>query len=114
MWQALLGDLILQTPPARISARFHRGLAQVIVRMAVQLCEVHKVRTVALGGGVFQNKVLTERVLQGLHEAGLPALMPQQVPANDGGLAWGQALIALARHTAPASTTPLQRTAPCV
>jgi hydrogenase maturation protein HypF len=113
MWQALLGDLILQTPPARISARFHRGLAQVIVRMAVQLCEAHQVRTVALGGGVFQNKVLTERVLQGLHDAGLQALMPQHVPSNDGGLAWGQALIALARHTASATTTTPQRTAPC-
>ena len=98
MWQALLDDLILNTPPARIAARFHRGLAAVIVRMAVQLTEKHELRTVALGGGVFQNRVLTELVLGGLAEAGLNALLPRQVPANDGGLAWGQALVALARH----------------
>ena len=98
MWQALLGDLILNTPPARIAARFHRGLAAVIVRMAVQLTEKHELRTVALGGGVFQNRVLTEGVLKGLAEAGLTALLPRQVPVNDGGLAWGQALVALASH----------------
>jgi hydrogenase maturation protein HypF len=98
MWQALLGDLILATPPGRMAARFHRGLANVVVRMAAQQCEAHGVSTVALGGGVFQNKVLAERVLYGLAEAGLKALLPAQLPANDGGLAWGQGLIALARH----------------
>lgn len=97
MWQALLGDLILKTPAARIAARFHRGLAVVVVRMAQQQAERHGLTTVALGGGVFQNKVFTELVLRGLASAGLQALLPRQVPVNDGGLAWGQALIALAR-----------------
>lgn len=104
MWQALLGDLILKTPPALIAARFHRGLAAVIVRMAQQLCERHGLRTVALGGGVFANRVLAERVLVGLEAAGLRALLPRQLPAGDGGLAYGQALVALARHLPPPST----------
>jgi hydrogenase maturation protein HypF len=99
MWQALLGDLILRTPPALIAARFHRGLAAVIVKMARQLCERHGLQTVALGGGVFANRVLAERVLAGLEAAGLRTLMPCQLPAGDGGLAFGQALVALARHT---------------
>ena len=104
MWQALLGDLILHTPPARIAARFHRGLAAVLVRFAAQLADQHGLSTVALGGGVFQNRVLTELVMQGLRAAGLKPLLPAQIPVNDGGLAWGQALIALARHQAgPAS-----------
>ena len=100
MWQALLGDLILHTPPARIAARFHRGLAAVLVRFAAQLADQHGLSTVALGGGVFQNRVLTELVMQGLRAAGLKPLLPAQIPVNDGGLAWGQALIALARHQA--------------
>lgn len=98
MWQALLGDLVLQTPPARMAARFHRGFAAVIVRMAMQLAEAHAIDTIVLSGGVFQNRVLAERVLDGLAAGGLRALLPRQLPANDGGLAWGQALVALARH----------------
>jgi hydrogenase maturation protein HypF len=97
MWQALLGDLILDTPAPRIAARFHRGLAAVVVRMAQQQAEHHELTTVALSGGVFQNKVFTELVLRGLKAAGIDALLPRQVPVNDGGLAWGQALIGLAR-----------------
>ena len=97
MWQALLGDLVLNTPPARIAARFHRGLAGVIVRMAGKLAEKFEIDAVALSGGVFQNRILTEHVVAGLEAANLRALLPRQLPANDGGLAWGQALIALAR-----------------
>jgi hydrogenase maturation protein HypF len=103
MWQALLGDLLLATPPARIAARFHRGFADAVVRMAVQRAEALGLDTVALGGGVFQNRVLTERVLRGLEAAGLTALLPQNVPVNDGGLAWGQALVALARSSGAAA-----------
>jgi hydrogenase maturation protein HypF len=99
MWQALLNDLSRGTPLARMAARFHRGLAQAVVRMATQLAAEHGVRTVALGGGVFQNRCLTEEVMAGLSQAGLEVLMPRQVPSNDGGLAWGQALIALARSS---------------
>lgn len=111
MWQALLGDLILATPAPRIAARFHRGLAAVIVRMAQQEAERQELTTVALGGGVFQNKVLTELVLRGLEAAGLKALLPRQVPVNDGGLAWGQALISLARAS---QNEQRQETPPCV
>jgi hydrogenase maturation protein HypF len=99
MWQALLGDLILETPRGRIAARFHRGLAGVVVRMARQLAEAQSAATIALSGGVFQNRILAESVLAGLAATGLRALLPRQLPANDGGLAWGQALVALARHT---------------
>ena len=69
-----------------------------VLRMAVPLARRHGLTTVALGGGVFQNRILAELVLQGLADAGLQALLPQQVPAGDGGLAWGQALVALARR----------------
>jgi len=98
MWLALLGDLLGHTPAPCIAARFHRGLAAVVVRMARQLAARHGLNTVALGGGVFQNQVLAELVLQGLATAGLRTLLPREVPVNDGGLAWGQALVALARE----------------
>jgi hydrogenase maturation protein HypF len=108
MWQALLGDLILDTPAPRIAARFHRGFANAVVRMAVQLAQERGIGTVALGGGAFQNRILAQRVVDGVQAAGLRALLPEQVPVNDGGLAWGQALVALARHGDATTNNPTE------
>jgi hydrogenase maturation protein HypF len=55
------------------------------------------VRTVALSGGVFQNKVLLEQVTMRLGQAGFQVLTHRLVPSNDGGLALGQVAIAAAR-----------------
>jgi hydrogenase maturation protein HypF len=104
MWQALLGDLILDTPVSVISARFHKGLAIVIARMVEKLslheCGADPARTVALSGGVFQNRVLFEQVVTRLEALGLRVLTHRHVPSNDGGLALGQAVIAAARSLA--------------
>jgi hydrogenase maturation protein HypF len=60
--------------------------------MARGLVESGQAKAVALSGGCFQNAVLTRAVLWGLE--GLPVLTHRTIPANDGGLALGQALIA--------------------
>ncbi|MBL4682275.1 MAG: carbamoyltransferase HypF [Pseudomonadales bacterium] len=100
MWQAILGDLILDTPKPVMSARFHKGLANIIVTMIKKLTTQYEERfihTVALSGGVFQNKTLFELVLSKLEKDNFNVLTHQQVPANDGGIALGQAVIAAAR-----------------
>ena len=100
MWQALLGDLILKTPAPVMAARFHKGLAKIIVTMIKKLTthqEQRTVKTVALSGGVFQNKTLLEQVVMRLEQEQFKVLTHQRVPANDGGLALGQALIGAAR-----------------
>lgn len=104
MWQALLGDLILGTAVPVIAARFHKGLAIVIARMAEKLSRYESgdetIATVALSGGVFQNRVLLEQVIVRLEANGFRVLTHGQVPANDGGLSLGQAVIAAARSFA--------------
>lgn len=101
MWQALLGDLILKTPVPVISARFHKGLAKVIVQMIEKLSKYETgdepVKTVALSGGVWQNKILLEEVLRRLYEKEFDVLTHREFPTNDGGLSLGQAAIAAAR-----------------
>lgn len=99
MWQALLGDLILKTPAPVISARFHKGLAKTIVQMIEKLSryETNGIRTIALSGGVWQNKVLFEEVVRRLREKDFKVLTHRQLPNGDGGLALGQAAIAAAR-----------------
>ena len=104
MWQALLGDLILGTPVGVISARFHKGLAIVIAQMVDKISR-HETRdepikTVALSGGVFQNRVLFEQVVMRLEADGFCVLTHKIVPANDGGLSLGQAAVAAARAIA--------------
>lgn len=98
MWQALLDDLRNGASSGTISARFHQGLALAISELAVILCTRHSMNTIALSGGVFQNKTLLELCQQALKKSGLTVLSHQRIPANDGGLAFGQALIAAAKY----------------
>jgi hydrogenase maturation protein HypF len=107
MWRAILGDLILDTPASIISARFHKGLARAIVAMTKTLarseCEgVPRFDTVVLSGGCFQNAVLFDAVVRRLQAENFAVLSHVQVPANDGGLALGQAAVAAARLSAGA------------
>lgn len=102
MWRAILGDLILKTPPGVIAARFHRGLAKAVVAMAEKLArrddeDGPRFDTIALSGGCFQNQILFEEVARRLEEKNFAVLSHAQVPANDGGLALGQAAIGAAR-----------------
>ncbi len=96
MWLALLEDLTARTDVSVIATRFHRGLANIITQTVFQVSEQTGIKTVALSGGVFQNKTLFKLCLDKLTEMSLSVLFHQQVPANDGGLALGQAAIAAA------------------
>ena len=99
LWTAVLGDLYADVPPGLISARFHVALSEAIARMAdvVRRQEEGAVQTVALGGGCFQNKYLLELTAGQLEQLGFDVLTPVRLPANDGGLAFGQAAVAAAQ-----------------
>jgi hydrogenase maturation protein HypF len=100
MWRCLVEDLAERIDPATIAARFHRGLATAIVDLA-DICvrDVAATSTV-LTGGVFQNRILLERVSAMLAARGRAVLIHRDVPAGDGGLALGQAAVASARALA--------------
>jgi hydrogenase maturation protein HypF len=84
--RAILGDLEQGVDPGRISARFHAGLAGTIAAVALRVGE----RRVALTGGCFQNRRLTEATIAALRAGGLEPCWHERVPPNDGGLAFGQ------------------------
>lgn len=79
-----------------LAYEFHRELAQMIVRETVSLSERTGVKTAALTGGVFQNRLLLELVEKGLQAEKIQVLRHHLVPPNDGGIALGQALYAMA------------------
>ena len=60
----------------------------------VDSAKLSGLRKIALGGGVFQNRLLFEKGISALQKAGFEVLTPINVPANDGGIALGQAFVA--------------------
>jgi hydrogenase maturation protein HypF len=99
MWEALLEDLNEHTSVPLIAARFHYGLARAIRDMVQRIRTENAIgNTVALSGGCFQNKLLLEELVRLLEADGIDCLVHAKVPANDGGLALGQAAIAAATY----------------
>ena len=80
--------------PAELAATFHESLARGVATMCVCLSAELGVDRIALSGGVFQNALLLNRVERLLRERDLFVYTNRQVPANDGGISLGQALVA--------------------
>lgn len=83
-------------PPqqAQAAAHFHVALANGLIVAAQRAAYEHGTRVVALGGGCFFNRVLTQRVTQGLQQLDLQVMQPTTVSCGDAGLALGQAWVA--------------------
>lgn len=95
-WEGLLTDAGRGEHPGLMAARVHQGLISALSRLAIRLCRERSPTRAVLSGGVFQNRLLLEGISQALRDAGVDVLLPEGVPANDGGIALGQAAIAAA------------------
>ncbi len=98
LWRALLEDLAEDADRAIIAAKFHAGLADTLAETAARLAQHQGCKVVALCGGVFQNKLLLERVSETLAARQFEVLTPSLFPAGDGAISLGQAAIAAARQ----------------
>jgi hydrogenase maturation protein HypF len=93
LFSAVLDGLLSGTAPEVLAAQFHETLARGTAEVCARLAARHGVRRVVLSGGVFQNMRLLERTVVALERAGLEWFTHHRVPANDGGLSLGQAVI---------------------
>jgi hydrogenase maturation protein HypF len=75
--------------PERAGA-VHEALADAISRVAGRQRESSGIGVVGLTGGVFQNRLLRELSADALERHGFRVLLPEKIPANDGGLGFGQ------------------------
>lgn len=90
-WQWLLETLLNDQQSQADRARcFHETMAMVILHQALQVREQFGDFAVGLSGGVFQNRLLTERAIELLEENSFRCYFPEHLPVNDGGLCYGQ------------------------
>jgi hydrogenase maturation protein HypF len=92
-WEPMIREILHERETVSrsvIAAKFHNTLAAIVVDVARRVGEAR----VVLTGGCFQNRYLTEHVVQGLTNAGFSAYWHQRVPPNDGGISLGQVMAA--------------------
>jgi hydrogenase maturation protein HypF len=89
----VIGDLRAGESINKIAARFHNGVAQMVVDECCRLRQQFGISEVALSGGVWQNMTLLAKTVSLLRDQRFSVLIHHQVPANDGGLALGQAAV---------------------
>jgi hydrogenase maturation protein HypF len=90
----LLARLAEPIEPAHGAALFHATLAEALAEWAKAAMAQTGLRQVALGGGCFLNRLLSEAFSAKLGEAGAAVYQARQLPPNDGGLSLGQARVA--------------------
>jgi hydrogenase maturation protein HypF len=95
--RAVCEDVRAGASAATVSRRFHAALAVMMESVAVGLRERAGLDRVCLSGGTFQNVLLAGLARRRLERAGFEVFAHRLVPANDGGLALGQAAIAAGR-----------------
>ncbi len=95
--RGVVEDYLDGVDPALVAFRFHATVARMLAEAALETRKETGLDTVVLSGGVFQNPVLFSGLKQHLEEAGMEVYYHRLVPANDGGLALGQALVGRAK-----------------
>lgn len=83
-----------------ISTRFHETVVQALAAAMLQLVKDYpeRARTVALSGGSMHNRFLRKRLADELNDLGFQVFVPEKVPCNDGGLSYGQLVVAAKRR----------------
>jgi hydrogenase maturation protein HypF len=97
LFEAVIADLQQDISAALISRRFHNGLIDAFANLAPILRDQTSLNRVCLSGGTFQNQYLAEGLETRLLSAGFEVFTHREVPAGDGGLSLGQAVIAAAK-----------------
>jgi hydrogenase maturation protein HypF len=95
--RALLEGRAAGTPAETLAARFQETVAAVTRQLCGDVRAATGLREVALSGGVFQNQWLATTLVRRLTGDGFEVHTNQRVPANDGGISYGQAAVAAAR-----------------
>ncbi len=97
LWSAILRDLREGVSKPRIAARFHAAVADGFVRAALVAREATGIAQVAMSGGCLHNRRLARLLRVKLEAEGFEVYRQTKVSPGDGGLSYGQAVVAAAR-----------------
>lgn len=100
-WVRFAADLTAGVPSEVIAARFHGGFAAALVKAGMTHINASAADTVCLTGGAAQNALLADLISDGFNRHGIRVLEHEEVPAGDGGLALGQAVVAAVAASSP-------------
>jgi hydrogenase maturation protein HypF len=94
---SIVKDLLQSRSAGYIAARFHNTVARTILETCTRIREEDGLNRVCLSGGTFQNQYLLRRAVDELRRKNFEVFLHAMVPANDGGISLGQAVVANAR-----------------
>jgi hydrogenase maturation protein HypF len=94
LWHAIVKDIRRGIPGRQIAAQFHAGISEAFIAVAAQARAVSGIKQVALSGGCLHNRRLARLLRSGLEEQGFQIFRHRQVSPGDGGLSYGQAVVA--------------------
>jgi hydrogenase maturation protein HypF len=96
--QGIVKDIEQDVPNCRISGKFHRTIAEIIIQATLKAGSETGIKSVVLSGGSFQNRFILEESENRLKNAGFIVYTHSEFPSNDGGIALGQLAIAAKRR----------------
>jgi hydrogenase maturation protein HypF len=96
--EAITQDCMRGVSAERIARSFHLTIARMLTSACIEARKQAGLCTIALSGGVFQNRLLLELLLASLEQRTFQIYINRRVPPNDGGLSLGQLAIAAARR----------------
>lgn len=90
----VLVDINNSVKKSTISAKFHNTISKLTCDLVFKLSKLYKIYKVVLSGGVFENEHLLKSIYNELKKAGLEVFFNSKTPINDGGISFGQIVIA--------------------
>lgn len=109
----VVAQLFDATDTDAAAAGFHLALADALAQALIAAARERGIRTAALGGGCFFNRILRERTVHRLADAGLNVYLPGPPGCGDAGLAIGQAWVATQQLTTTTNASTVEETLPC-
>jgi len=93
MFEAIISDLHNEVSKNTLAAKFHNSIVQNSVEICKTIRDEMNINTVALSGGVWQNRILLINTIKKLKNERFDVMIHKNVPANDGGISLGQILV---------------------